>query len=121
MSYTPYPTLDVLTTEHFTGEYVEGKAIHRKLVKQSGNLTHSSVNTFAHGITGLTKVVGMYGTINRSSGTTIQLDWHDRTTGTAFHIRTYISGSNIAIELGTGWTGSGNVLSDAWVVIEYLK
>lgn len=121
MSYTPYPTVDVTTTEHFTGEYVEGKAIHRKLVKQSGNMTASATTTFAHGISGLTKVVAMYGTILRSNGSTIQLDWHDRTTGTAFHIRTFINGSDISIELGSGWSGAGNVLSDAWVVIEYLK
>jgi hypothetical protein len=34
LTYTPYPTIDITTSEHFTGEYVEGKAIHRKLVKQ---------------------------------------------------------------------------------------
>lgn len=121
MSYVPYHNRDLTTSEQWTGEMVENKPIWRKLVKQSGNLTHNAVNNVAHGVTGMTKVLRIGGTILRSNGQTIPTVWHDRTTGTAFHIRCYIDGSNIAVELGTGWTGAGNVLSDAWLILEYLK
>lgn len=121
MTYVPSNLTKITTSEHPTGEHVEGKAIYRKMVKQSGNLTAGASNNVAHGISSFSKIVGCYGTILRSSGTTIPLEWHDRTTGTNFQVQVWVDATNVVLSLGAAWSGAGNVLSDAWIILEYLK
>lgn len=120
MTYLPQVLTSIQTTARPTGDYVEGKPVYRKIVKHSGNLTASSANNVAHGISSFSKIVGCRGTILRSSGTTIPLDWHDRTTETAFHVTTWVDATNIIITLGSGWSGAGNVLSDPWIILDYV-
>lgn len=121
MTYFPAVTHDLSTTEHLTGEFIEGKRVYRKLVKHSGSMTASSTTSIAHGITGITKVVGCWGTLLRSNGATYPLVFHPGGIFAAPHFGTHVTATDIVITLGTAWTGTGNVLSDAWVVLEYLK
>lgn len=119
MSYIPWSP-HIRTTENTTGDFLEGKAVYRKMVKHSGNLS-TGTNNIAHGISGLTKVVGCYGTVLRSNGTTYPMpSWNDRAVSN-FNYYTQLDGTNIIITVGTAWTGAGNVLSDPWIIIEYLK
>lgn len=119
MSYLPLFDHDINTAETPTGETVERKLVYRKLIKQSGNLSLGS-NTVAHGAT-FVKLVRLSATIERSDGSTISIPWNDKFTGSGFHIAAYVDATNINLDLGSAWTGAGNVLSDAWLLFEYTK
>jgi hypothetical protein len=120
MTYIPTVATSIQTTAKPTGDYVEGKPVFRKIVKHTGSLTAGGANNIAHGISSFSKILRMEGTILRSSGTTIPLDWHDRVGATNFHVTTWADATDIIITLGAAWSGAGNVLSDPWVIIEYV-
>ncbi len=120
MTYFPAPLTSITTTAQATGDYVDGKPVFRKIVKQSGNLTQNAANNVAHSISSFTKIVRLDGTIKRSSGTTIPLQWHDRAAASNFQVITHADATNIIITLGSAWTGAGNVLSDAWIIVDYI-
>lgn len=120
MTYIPKVNHDISTTETPTGEMVEGKMIYRKLVKHSGTLSGSAANSFAHGISSFSKIVGMWGTVVHASFT-YPILYHNPVVGEAtFHFVTYIDATDITLVTGSAWT-AGNALSDPWVVVEYLK
>lgn len=119
MTYYPHSLTSISTTAQNTGDHVNGKPVYRKIVKQSGNLTQGADNNIAHGISSFSKILRLEGTVKRSSGTTIPLEWHDRT-ATNFQLRVFADATNIILGVGSGWTGAGNVLSDAWIVIDYV-
>lgn len=118
MSYIPTVVTSIGTTGRPTGEYVEGKPVYRKIVKHSGNLS-TGANNIAHSISSFSKILRLEGTILRSNGATIPLEWHDKATGSNFHVTVWADATNIVITLGTAWSGAGNVLSDPWVIIDY--
>lgn len=121
MTYVPYESRDITTTEHATERMLEGKLVYRKLVTHSGNLTANATTTVAHGISGHTKVVNIYGSVNCDGGQKFPLQMKGLTTGSTFQIQAHCDATNLNVSIGAGWTGAGNVLSDIWAVIEYVK
>lgn len=122
MVYVPRMNHNLTTSELPTDEMVEGKLIYRKVVKHSGSLTAGAANSFAHGISGLTKVVGLWGTVIRgTSGQTLPIMFHNVGSGSSFHYSCHVDSTNIVMTLDTAWTGASHTLQDPWFVIEYLK
>lgn len=119
MTYYPHSLTSISTTAQPTGDHVNGKPVYRKIVKHTGNLTISTANAVAHGISSFSKILRIEGTMLRSNGATLPLEWHDRT-GTNFQSRVYADATNVYIDIAAAWTGAGNVLSDPWIVIDYV-
>jgi len=110
---------DLSTTEIVSGRTVNGEVTYLKMVVQSGNLS-TGVNSIAHGITGLARVVSMYGSACAAAlGQCIPLPY--AFPGSTYNVElNYTDATNIKIAVGSSWT-SGAVLSNAWVQIEYTK
>lgn len=102
------------TSEALTGDtWINGKAIYRKTI-DIGNLPNSTVKNVAHGITGITSMIKLYG-------------W--AVTGTVFVPLPFISATSVAaamaINLNGGnidiTTGLDRTAFTGYVTIEYTK
>ena len=118
MTYVPHSLTSISTTAQPTGDVVNGKSVWRKIVKHTGNLS-TGTNNIAHGISSFSKILRLEGTVKRSNGATIPLEFHDKAQNT-FQLRVYADATNIIFGVGASWTGAGNVLSDPWIVVDYV-
>jgi len=124
VSYLPRPSglANATTTEQLSGRLVDGATSYVKLVKRVGALGTGTVDV-AHGITGMTRIVSAHGGVKDT------VQWFSMPyggwgapSGSSFGLFfVWLEDDiNIRISVGGGWAG-GNALSDAWVVLEYLK
>tara|TARA_R110002094_G_scaffold220250_1_gene192783 strand:+ start:23206 stop:23571 length:366 start_codon:yes stop_codon:yes gene_type:complete len=121
MSYFPNTfDHDINTTETATDEIIEDRLVYRVLVKHSGAMTASATTSVAHGVT-FDKLIRITMTIERDDGTTISFPWNHQNSGSTLHLGCTVDGTNVDIHLGAGWTGANNLLTDAWIIMEYLK
>lgn len=119
MSTNGHPDL-VSGVEVASGRKIEGVDTFIKMIKKSGNLAVGA-NTQAHSITGLIKMYRLWGVALRddASSTHILLANADENPVAVNNLAS--DDTNILITLGTVWTGSGNILSDALLFMEYTK
>ena len=109
------------SAERDTGrKWIDGSPIYRKVITASGNMA-TGVTNYAHGITGLDRVISCMGFCLRDDANTEQtiLPYPSDTSGTL--IRTIPDDTNVANGVGTFWTGAGNTLSDPTFILEYTK
>lgn len=106
---------DYSTSEVNTGsKWINGKEIYRKTV-DVGALPNATGKTLPHGITGLTRVVKLYGWAFRSTDNfNIPLPYGSPVTGSSVSL--YVTGANIILETGVDRT---NMV--AFVTVEYIK
>jgi len=119
MTYKPF-SHNLTTSETPTGRKLNDAVLYTKIVKVAGTIATGS-SSAAHGITGLARLVTMRVSIERSNGQVLFIPLTHTGLSSTFHIGAFVDGTNINFQVGTGWTGAGNVLSDAWVVLEYTK
>lgn len=124
MTYTPKVAAlgyeEITTSEQLSGRNVDGVASYVKLIKQSGALGTGDV-TVAHGITGATRWVSLSVGIEDAVPQWFGCGSGNWTAGaSAFGLGSSIDGTNATLHIGTSWTGA-NALSNAWIIVEYLK
>lgn len=120
MTWTPPLPLDhVTTTERLSGRTYDGSPTYVKLVKQSGVVSTGNFDV-AHGITGLQRIVYIYGGAHVADGTEIPIPNSGTSLTTGVAVRGFGTTNNIRFSVGTSWTSTLE-LSDIWFVIEYLK
>ena len=124
MSYLPNrPALNIdaiTTSEQLSGRTWDGAATYVKLVKKAGALGTGDV-TQAHGITGATRWVNIWCGVGDAVP-----QWFGLTLGTissggsVFGTAVSVDSANVTMRIGTSWVAT-NALSDAWIILEYLK
>lgn len=106
-------------------EWVDGKTIFRKVINDVGSGTYSTgTNTIAHGLdmaSVVDKVVSLSGMVQRDANNEDLPLPYPSPTAVTWNIGLSIRNTNLHLDLGTSWTGAGNQLSDAQIVIEYTK
>ena len=108
----------VTTTEAASGRQVDGVNTFLKLVKQSGNLS-TGITNIAHGISTIDRVISAEAYCHRDNGA--ELPFPFVSTSSTFVNSFQLDGTNIIVNVGTGFTGAGNTLSDLHTLIEYTK
>lgn len=124
MTYSPARpgiNLDAITTsEQLSGRSWDGAATYVKLIKKTGALGTGDV-TQAHGITGATRWVniwvGVGDAVPQWFGITLGTI---STAGSVFGTAVSVDGTNVTMRIGTSWAAT-NALSNAWIILEYLK
>lgn len=123
MTYTPgggggLPTLP-LNTEVESGRKVYGEDTFLKAIEFVGSLTPSVGKDIAHGVTGLDRLIDVYGTcVTSTAGARIPLTFGSPFS--SFGIQIQGDDTNITVTPGSGWTGV-NTLTNPRIVIEYTK
>lgn len=121
MTYTPgggggLPTLP-LNTEVESGRKVYGEDTFLKALEFIGSLTVSVGKDIAHGVTGLDRLVEIYGTCVTS---TQLIPIPFGTPFSSFGIQISGDATNVTIVPGASWTG-GSTLTNPRIIIEYTK
>lgn len=124
MAYQPADPLlnyqQITTSEQASGRLFDGATTYVKLLKQAGALGTGTV-TIAHGITGVTRFLRFEAGVQDTLPTWIPAPLSIVSTGGAvFGLSIRADATNIYIDIGTSWAAA-NALSDAWVIVEYLK
>lgn len=111
--------LDMSTSEQSTNRtHTTGATIYQKTFLRPGNLPTGSTN-IAHGITGLSRIIHSAGSVNRSNGQKIPINFPANPA--TFILGVLADATNVIIQVGTGWAGAGNVLSDPIITLFYTK
>lgn len=124
MTYQPIRpniALDAVTTsEQLSGRTVDGVASYVKLIKQSGALGSGDVNV-AHGITGATRWVSIFVGVQDAVPQWMPVSLGTLSSGgSVFGLSCSVDGTNVILHIGTSWAAT-NALSNAWIILEYLK
>lgn len=116
----PPINLDAITTsEQLSGRSWDGAASYVKLVKKTGALGTGDV-TQAHGITGATRWLNIWCGVGDAVPQWFGLTLGTISSGTVFGNAVSVDGTNVTMHIGTSWTAT-NALSNAWIILEYLK
>ena len=109
------------SAERNTGrKWIDGKAIYRKVISASGDMA-TGVTNYAHGITGLDRLINFSGHCLRDDANTQQTPLPYPSDTSTVIIITIVDDTNVANGVGTFWTGAGNTLSDPIFILEYTK
>jgi len=116
----PAINLDAITTsEQLSGRLVDGVASYVKLIKQAGALGTGVVN-ISHGIS-WSRIISVRCGVEDATPQWIPVPLAEVSSGGAlFALDVRVTSTDIQFNIGTGWT-SANALSNAWIVVEYLK
>jgi hypothetical protein len=113
--------IDYSTTEHKTGrKWIDGKDVYRKVITASGNMSTGLTN-YAHSITGLDRMIEVSGHALRDDAKTQQVPIPYPNDSATTLIIIVPDDTNIAVNVGSFWTGAGNTLSEPRFVVEYTK
>jgi len=107
------------TTETLSGRTYDGVATYIKLLQQSGAVSTGNFD-IAHGITGLVRIVAIYGGAHVADGTEVPIPNSGSGSTDVLSVRDFGTTGNIRVTVGTAWTTSIE-LSDIWLVVEYTK
>lgn len=111
--------LDLSTSEQTTNRDDQSAGtIYQKTVLNAGNLS-TGVTNIAHGITGLADVLALHCWVDRSNGS--QMPFPFASGGSTFAVSLQVDGTNVIVNVGTGWTGAGLVLSNLRCTMFYTK
>jgi hypothetical protein len=109
------------TGEVDTGRtWIDGKTIYRKVITSSGNISTGLTN-YAHSITGLARILTFAGHAIRDDASTQQIPLPYPSDSATTLIISFADDTNVAVNVGTFWTGAGNTLSDPIFILEYTK
>ena len=109
------------SSERDTGrKWIDGSPICRKVITASGNMA-TGVTNYAHGITGLSRLIIFSGYCLRDDAASQQVSLPFPSSSVTTEITPIVDDTNISVNVGTFWTGAGNTLSDPIFVIEYTK
>lgn len=112
--------IDYNTTEEWTGRlWHDGKKIYRRVLRITGSLSTGD-NTLAHGVTP-DDVVSCTGWCHRDDAGSQQLPINFAAASASSAIATKTDDTNVIVNVGTGYSGAGNTLSNLSVVFEYTK
>ena len=124
MTYFPDQFLleyDATTTETLSGREINGVATYIKVVKQTSSLSTGS-NAIAHGISVLDQILrANIMCVRPISGVPEWVPVPFHTTSTSFATASDFDATNMNIILGTGWTGTNNILTSVIAILEYTK
>lgn len=123
MTYQPVGTLgweNITTTEQLSGRTIDGAASYVKLVKRTGAAGTGDVS-FAHGITGLTRLVFFRVMLKDAVPQWLQAPTATQSVGgTNFGLACSWDTTNVTVHIGTSWAAT-NAISELWAIMEYLK
>lgn len=123
MTYQPVGKLaweNITTTEQLSGRTIDGAASYVKLVKRTGAAGTGDVS-FAHGITGVTRMVFLRVMLKDSVPQWFQAPTAIQSVGgTNFGLACSWDTTNVTVHIGTSWTAT-NALAELWAIMEYLK
>jgi hypothetical protein len=109
------------STEQDTGRtWVNGDKIYRKVITSSGAMSTGLTN-YAHGITGLKRLIFYEGRASRDDANSQQVPLPYPDTLATTLIIAIVDNTNISVNVGTFWTGGGNTISDPIFILEYTK
>ena len=109
------------SAERDTGrKWIDGTPIYRKVISATGAMATGLTN-YAHGITGLSRLISLEGFAIRDDGSEQQTSLPYPSAQTDVSIVTICDDTNVASGVGVFWTGAGNTLSDPIFVLEYTK
>ena len=122
MTYTPggagLPDLP-LNTEVESGRQIYGENTFLKAIEFVGSLTPSVAKNIAHGITGIDRLVEVYGTcVTSTAGALVPMTFGSPFS--AFAIQIQADATNVIVTPGASWTGV-NILTNPRIIIEYTK
>lgn len=124
MTYAPRGTLGfetITTTEALSGRTIDGVASYVKLVKSAGSLTNGASNNFAHGISGMTRLVSVFVSVEDQTPQWIPVvGGYNSASGSLFGLSVSVDATNVIVDVGSAWAAT-NLLENFWVVLEYLK
>lgn len=123
MTYQPVGSLgweNITTSEQLSGRTIDGAASYVKLVKRTGAAGTGDV-AFAHGITGLTRLVFFRVMLKDSVPQWFQAPTATQSVGgTNFGLACSWDTTNVTVHIGTSWAAT-NALAELWAIMEYLK
>lgn len=125
MSYFPSEfdlVFDATTTETATGRQINGKDTYIKVIEIGSSLS-TGANSQAHGISVLDQVLRSNITCVRpvSGAGNEDICVPFITSSTTFGVGCQFDATNMIINVGTGWTGTNNILTSCRAILEYTK
>jgi hypothetical protein len=116
--------IDYSLSEQDTGlKWHDGKIIYQKTILKASMNNGGTTTSVAHGITGLSELIDLFGTLQRSNGDQLKLNFSSG--GANIGIQVLVQSVNIDITPGSFWnaTGAGgsDALSDAVITLLYTK
>lgn len=123
MTHIPHGSLgweNITTSEQLSGRTIDGAASYVKLIKRTGAAGTGDVS-FAHGITGITRVVTLRVMLKDSVPQWFQTPIATISSGgSVFGLSCSIDSTNVTVHIGTSWATT-NALAELWAIVEYLK
>lgn len=123
MTYQPVGKLaweNITTSEQLSGRTIDGAASYIKLIKRTGAAGTGDV-AFAHGITGITRVVLLRVMLKDAVPQWFQAPYATQSVGgTNFGLACSINATNVTVHIGASWAAT-NAISELWAIVEYLK
>ena len=112
---------NITTSEQLSGRTIDGAASYVKLVKRTGAAGTGDVS-FAHGITGLTRLVFFRVMLKDSVPQWFQAPIGTQSTGAGamFGLACSWDTTNVTVHIGTSWAAT-NAIAELWAIMEYLK
>lgn len=118
------PRVSYSTTEVNTGKTVDGAAVYAAAYSISGNLSTGNSRS-ASITTAITRAIGLKGGFTRSDGDLYPFPGHGTVNGATWAVIVVLdfvsSLYRFRVNVGSAFTGTGNVLSDSVVIGYYLK
>lgn len=109
------------SAERDTGrKWTNGDTIYRKVITSSGAMS-TGVTNYPHSITGLKRLLFFEGHATRDDASVQQTPLPYPSTSATIANLPIVDNTNIAVNIGTFWTGAGNTLSDPIFILEYTK
>jgi hypothetical protein len=102
-----------------SGRALSGKPTYLKLVRPPAGAIATGATSYAHGIVGLDEVFSYHGVAQRDNGDQVILPFVSLTL--TFMVTLNMDATNMKLNVGSSWTGAGNILSDPTFMLEYSK